>query len=119
MLEGFRVGGSQIDTAYRIHSIFIAAGVPAPRFGAEPWTRSSGCRRRRRRRVRGALRLPVFRRDQLQNDTTRLKPDKSPTNVDGTFWGPARPVGGQMKRSHVLIVDDDRISQKAWRISSR
>ena len=70
-------------------------------------------------RIRDALRLPVFRRDQLQNDTTRLKPDKSPTNVDGTFWGPARPVGGQMKRSHVLIVDDDRISQKAWRISSR
>ncbi len=30
MLEGFRVGGAQNDTAYRMHGIFIAAGLPAP-----------------------------------------------------------------------------------------
>jgi len=30
MLEGFRLGGSEIDTAYRMHETFCAAGLPAP-----------------------------------------------------------------------------------------
>lgn len=29
-MEGFRAGGAQIDTAYRLHSIFLAAGLPPP-----------------------------------------------------------------------------------------
>lgn len=29
-MEGMRVGGAHIDTAYRLHSIFLAAGLPPP-----------------------------------------------------------------------------------------
>jgi SAM-dependent methyltransferase len=29
-MEGMRAGGAQIDTAYRMHSIFLAAGLPPP-----------------------------------------------------------------------------------------
>src|SRR5262245_7195848 len=29
-MDGMRAGGAQIDTAYRLHSIFVAAGLPAP-----------------------------------------------------------------------------------------
>ena len=29
-IEGFRLGGTQIDTAYKMHSIFVAADLPAP-----------------------------------------------------------------------------------------
>jgi SAM-dependent methyltransferase len=29
-IEGFRLGGTQIDTAHGMHNIFVAAGLPAP-----------------------------------------------------------------------------------------
>src|SRR5262245_6084095 len=29
-MEGMRAGGAQIDTAYRMHAIFLAAGLPPP-----------------------------------------------------------------------------------------
>jgi hypothetical protein len=29
-IEGMRAGGAQIDTAYQMHSIFLAAGLPPP-----------------------------------------------------------------------------------------